>query len=127
MTSYLGKFNENAGNLNFKQCSNYCFARSVYIRGRDAKGTNVSLLNEDSQYSNYLSPTLRFNNYWSPRGIKKFENFASSLSNDQSYLQQVDNVVGKSWMMFKGSVVKITLKHGLKPGIFLRKRFGRFL
>ena len=27
----------------------------------------------------------------------------------------------------KGSVVKITLKHGLKPGIFLRKRFGRFL
>ena len=29
--------------------------------------------------------------------------------------------------IFKGSVVKITLKHGLKPGIFLRKRFGRFL
>ena len=28
---------------------------------------------------------------------------------------------------FKGSVVKITLKHGLKPGIFLKKRFGRFL
>ena len=27
----------------------------------------------------------------------------------------------------KGSVVKITLKHGLKPGIFLKKRFGRFL
>ena len=30
-------------------------------------------------------------------------------------------------LLFKGSVVKITLKHGLKPGIFLRKRFGRFL
>ena len=100
---FLGKFNENAGNLNFKQCSNYCFARSVYIRGRDAKGTNVSLLNEDSQYSNYLSPSLRFNNYWSPRGIKKFENFATSLSNDQSYLQQVDNVVDKSWMMFNNN------------------------
>ena len=92
---FLGKFNENAGNLNFKQCSNYCFARSVYLRGRDAKGTNVSLLNEDSQYSNYLSPSLRFNNYWSPRGIKKFENFATTLSNDQSYLQQVDTVVDK--------------------------------
>ena len=92
---FLGKFNENAGNLNFKQCSNYCFARSVYLRGRDAKGTNVSLLNEDSQYSNYLSPSLRFNNYWSPRGIKKFENFATTLSNDQSYLEQVDTVVDK--------------------------------
>ena len=66
--NHTGNFNEDQGNLNFKNCSNYAFARSVYHRGKST--CKFDLLNDNSQFSPFLDPRI---------GLKYFT-FSSNFS-----------------------------------------------
>ena len=60
-------------------------------------------MNDPHHFSGHLNSDLRFNSYYSPYALENFENFVSSVSNDQSFLNTVENVVEKSWNMFNNN------------------------
>ena len=98
-----GKFNEDSGNLNFKNCSNSSFAQNIYFRGKfdsNLLSQTAPKLNDSKLYSNFLSSSYRFNVYQTKKAFMNFESFLSSVSNDQSLLDPIDQVVEKSWDMF---------------------------
>lgn len=98
-----GKFNEDAGNLKFKQCSNYSFAQSIYFRGKyddNFRTTAQNQLNNSTLYSPRLSSSYRFNMYKTKKSFMSFESFLTSVSNDQTMMEPIDEVLQKSWDMF---------------------------
>ena len=116
--NHTGAFNEDQGNLNFKKCSNYAFARSVYYRGRNDP-EKLKILNDDVQFSTFLDPKLRFSTYSSATKFGQYEDHLTVLSNDQSWLGTIDDCVEKSWSMYcNNGYIHNYARHGVDKDDF---------
>lgn len=110
-----GHFNEDQGNLNFKNCTNHALARSVYYRGADR--IDLARLNDD--FAPILSDQLRFHPYHSDVKFGHFTNHLTTLSNDQSWISLIDSTVEQSWSMYcNHAYIHNYAKHGIDQAEF---------
>jgi tubulin delta len=102
--SLNGKFNEDAGNLKFKTPSNATFAQNLYFRGKSdvdfAKKAGTIFSPTSSHFSTALSPRHRLNVYQTKKSFMSFESFLSAVSNDQTMVDPMEEMVAKAWDMF---------------------------
>ena len=114
--SRTGQFNEDKGNLNFKNCTNHALARSVYYRGQ---GAAIDMTKLDDDFAPMLDGRLRFHPYHSDVEFGHFSHHLTTLSNDQSWVSLIDATVEQSWSMYcNRAYIHNYAKHGIEQADF---------
>ncbi|XP_018614256.2 tubulin delta chain isoform X2 [Scleropages formosus] len=103
-----------------KQGFNKSLANVLILRGKDVSGADPEAFLHPGLYSSWLPAGTAFSTWRSPVPFNGYEKSATLVSNSQSLLKPLDNIVGKAWNMFasKAYVHQYT-KFGISEEDFL--------
>ncbi|CAL1571918.1 unnamed protein product [Knipowitschia caucasica] len=79
---------------------NRSLANLLVLRGKEVFSAETGSFEEAALYTSWLPSDEAFNAWKSPVSFNKYEKSATLVSNSQSLLQPLDNIVGKAWNMF---------------------------
>ncbi|KPP65580.1 tubulin delta chain-like, partial [Scleropages formosus] len=103
-----------------KQGFNKSLANVLILRGKDVSGADPEAFLHPGLYSSWLPAGTAFSTWRSPVPFNGYEKSATLVSNSQSLLKPLDDIVGKAWNMFasKAYVHQYT-KFGISEEDFL--------
>ncbi|KAK1786243.1 hypothetical protein P4O66_017598, partial [Electrophorus voltai] len=85
---------------NRQMCFNRSLSNLLILRGKDASSADTGGFKDASLYVPWLPPGGTFNTWNSPVPFNGYEKSATLVSNSQSLLKPLDNIVRKAWNMF---------------------------
>uniref|UniRef100_A0A8C6SLI5 Tubulin delta chain n=1 Tax=Neogobius melanostomus TaxID=47308 RepID=A0A8C6SLI5_9GOBI len=99
---------------------NRSLASLLILRGKDVYSAETGSFEEPSLYTSWLPSNESFNTWKCTVPFNKYEKSATLVSNSQSLLQPLDNIVGKAWNMFASrAYVHQYTKYGITEEDFL--------
>lgn len=99
---------------------NTSLASLLILRGKDVYSAETGGFEEPALYTSWLPSNEAFNAWKSPVPFNKYEKSATLVSNSQSLLQPLDNMVKTAWKMFaKRAYVHLYIKYGITEEDFL--------
>ncbi|XP_055022637.1 tubulin delta chain isoform X2 [Boleophthalmus pectinirostris] len=90
---------------------NRSLSNVLILRGKDVYSAETGSFEEPALYTSWLPSNAAFNAWKSPVSFNKYEKSATLVSNSQSLLQPLDNIVGKAWNMFASSPGSLPSKY----------------
>ncbi|XP_069827900.1 tubulin delta chain [Dendropsophus ebraccatus] len=104
-----------------EQQFNKSVANLVIFRGKDLEEASPEGFRDPALYTSWLPPENSFSIWKTSRAFNKYEKSATLMSNSQSLLRPLDNVVGKAWNMFASrAYVHQYTKYGMEEEDFLQ-------
>ncbi|XP_039986927.1 tubulin delta chain [Xiphias gladius] len=99
---------------------NVSLANLLILRGKDVYSAETGAFQDPALYTSWLSTQEAFNLWKSPVPFNKYEKSATLVSNSQSLLRPLDNMVGKAWNMFASrAYIHQYIKFGISEEEFL--------
>ena len=99
---------------------NKSLASLLVLRGQELKLVDTSLFQDKKLYTSWGLPENMFLEWSHPRTFKNYEKSASLLSNSQSAVRPLSQIIDKAWGMFAArAYVHQYVKHGLAEEDFV--------
>ncbi|XP_072317212.1 tubulin delta chain [Eucyclogobius newberryi] len=99
---------------------NRSLANLLILRGKDVYSAETGSFEEPALYASWLPPGEAFKTWKSIVPFNKYEKSATLVSNSQSLLKPLDNIVGKAWNMFASrAYIHQYTKHGITEEDFV--------
>lgn len=99
---------------------NRSLANLLIVRGKDVYSAETDAFKDPALYTSWLPPDEALNVWKCTVPFNKYEKCATLVSNSQSLLQPLDDIVGKAWNMFASrAYVHQYNKYGITEEDFL--------
>ena len=105
-----------------KQTSSFnkSLSNQIFLRGKDANTVDISSFKDSQLYAAWVPPYGRFNSAWHRNSYNDIEQSVTLLSNSQTPVKPLNEVVGKAWNMFAArAYVHQYAKHGIVEDDFV--------
>ncbi|XP_076832469.1 tubulin delta chain [Brachyhypopomus gauderio] len=105
---------------NAQRCFNRSISNLLILRGKDASSADTGGFKDSALYVPWVPPEGSFSTWSSPVPFNGYEKSATLVSNSQSLLKPLDNIVRKAWNMFASrAYIQQYTKFGLSEEDFL--------